>query len=101
MLTVSSLVGVRKTLHIPSSNFRRRAASSKRAAAASQGFFSFSSDMETGAVDVATSWSLRIHLIKRQGAARLLHRLWRPGRRMTHVGHASACPSEQIGRAHV
>src|ERR1017187_5056146 len=54
MLTVSSLVGVRNTLHIPSSSLSRRAASSKRAAAASHGFFSFSSDMETCGVNVAT-----------------------------------------------
>src|ERR1035441_1488830 len=54
MLTVSSLLGVRNTLHMPSSSFSRMAASSKRAAAASHGFFSFSSDMETCGVNVAT-----------------------------------------------
>src|SRR5664279_3307078 len=54
IFTVISLVGVRKTLHIPSSSLSRMAASSKRLAAASQGFFSFASDMETGGVNVAT-----------------------------------------------
>src|ERR1035438_6460825 len=57
MATVSSLVGVRSTLHMPSSSFSRMAASSKRAAAASHGFFSFSSDMETCGVNVATGQS--------------------------------------------
>src|ERR1035441_4535295 len=54
MLTVSSLLGVRSTLHMPSSSFSRMAASWKRAAAASHVFFSFSSDMETCGVNVAT-----------------------------------------------
>src|ERR1017187_5053549 len=44
MWTVISLVEVRRTLRRPSSRLRRVAASSKRASAASQGFFSCSSD---------------------------------------------------------
>jgi SAM-dependent methyltransferase len=54
MLTVISRAGVRKTLHMPSSSLSREAASSKRAAAASQGFFSFSCEMDVGDVNVAT-----------------------------------------------
>ena len=51
---------VRSTLHMPSSSLSRMAASSNRPAAASQGFFSFSSDMEVGDVRVATI-ILRFH----------------------------------------
>src|ERR1017187_171276 len=58
--TVSSLAEVPSTLRIPSSSLRRVAASSKRAAAASQGFFSFCRDMDSGDVNVATI-SLRFH----------------------------------------
>src|ERR1035441_511439 len=60
MWTVSSLAEVPSTLRMPSSSLSRLAASSKRAAAASQGFFSFSRDMDSGDVNVATI-SLRFH----------------------------------------
>jgi hypothetical protein len=51
---------VPSTFRIPSSSLSRFAASSKRAAAASQGFFSFAKDMDSGDVNVATI-SLRSH----------------------------------------
>src|SRR5450759_1878112 len=54
MCTVSSLAEVPSTLRMPSSSLSRVAASSKRAAAASHGFFSFSRDMDSGDVNVAT-----------------------------------------------
>src|ERR1035441_10421205 len=60
MWTVSSLAEVPSTLRMPSSSLSRLAASSKRAAAASHGFFSFSKDMDSGDVNVATI-SLRFH----------------------------------------
>src|ERR1017187_3055407 len=60
MWTGGSLAEVPSTLRMPSSSLSRLAASSKRAAAASHGFFSFSKDMDSGNVDVATI-SLRFH----------------------------------------
>src|SRR5580658_3043491 len=57
MWTVISRAGERSTLHMPSSRLRRLAASSNRAAAASQGLFSFSYEMDTGAAYVATRCS--------------------------------------------
>src|ERR1035438_8496364 len=60
MWTVSSLAEVPSTLRMPSSSLSSLAALSKRAAAASQGFFSFSKDMDSGDVNVATI-SLRFH----------------------------------------
>src|SRR5690242_6355820 len=48
MCTVSSLVGLRNTLHMPSSRLSRLAASSKRASAASQGLVSCSADSSVG-----------------------------------------------------
>jgi hypothetical protein len=60
MWTVSSLAEVPSTLRMPSSSLSSLAALSKRAAAASHGFFSFSKDMDSGDVNVATI-SLRFH----------------------------------------
>src|SRR5690349_20581791 len=59
-----SLAGVPKTLRMTSSRRRRDAASSNRAAAASQGLVSFSWEMETGGVNVATWTSGFIMAVK-------------------------------------
>src|ERR1019366_4916602 len=75
MWTVSSLAEVPSTLRMPSSSLSRLAASSKRAAAASHGFFSFSKDMDSGDVNVATI-SLRFHYATVGG---VLNRFGKPG----------------------
>src|ERR1035437_9858417 len=104
MWTVSSLAAERSTLRMPSSSLSRMAASSNRAAAATQGFFSFSREIGTDRVGVATVHASglimpeagrRIRLLKQQlghigGLA--IHR---------HGDHKLAAPLEGGGQRQI
>src|SRR5436305_13629569 len=105
MWTITSREGVPSTLRIPSSSLRREAASSKRAAAASHGFFSFSSDIETGKTGGVTVSLCQCGAGHTRGAAAVRAILkpmpdWNPGQYLRFADQRTQPCRELVARIH-